>query len=206
MKQTSSQQFWTDEAGTQIPYNRTTPIERMMEIESYKILNKAIKINDLLKLLKEEIAKTCQEIYDEFMKEKGINPVDKKGNFTIYNFNRTIKIEVSINERIEFDELTIKAAKEKFDLFLDTNITSKNEFAKEMIIAAFKTQRTGKLDTKRVLQLTRHESKINDKLFSEAVELINQSIRRPDSKTYFRVWQKNEEGKFDLIDLNFSSI
>jgi hypothetical protein len=206
MKQTSTQQFWSDETGTQIPYNRTTPVERLMEIQSERLLKKATKLNESLAAFKKETEEVCQEVYDKFIEEKKMNPDAKKGNFTWHNFDRTIKVEVSVNERIEFDDLTIKAAKEKFDQFLDDNITSKNEFAKEMIIDAFATQRTGKLDTKRVMQLTRHESKVNDKLFSEAVALINQAIRRPHSKTYFRIWQKDERGEFQNIDLNFSSI
>jgi predicted regulator of Ras-like GTPase activity (Roadblock/LC7/MglB family) len=206
MKQTSTQKFWEDEAGTQIPYNRTTAVERLMEIQSDKLLSKAAKIHEKLAAFKTEVAEICQQVYDAFIEERQMKVDGKKGNFTWYNFDRSIKIEVSVNEKIEFDDLVIKAAKEKFDQFLEDNITSKNEFAKEMIIDAFETQRTGKLDTKRVMQLTRYEKKINDALFSEAVALINESIRRPQSKTYFRIWAKDEAGEFQNVDLNFSSI
>lgn len=203
--QKSKDGTWIDESGVAIPYNRTTRAERIMEKNAAKILKEAEKLHERLASFKETVRELCQEAYDAFMAEKEVQK-ETKGNFTWYNFNRTIKIEVSINERIEFDDLTIEAAKAKFDEFLEDNITSKNAFAKQMVIDAFETQRNNKLDTKRVLQLTRYEKKINDPLFSEAVDLINQAIRRPDSKTYFRVWKMDEAGKYQNIDLNFSSI
>lgn len=203
--QKSKDGIWYDESGTAIPYNRTTKAERLMERYSGKILKEAELINKKLSTFKEALREMCQEAYEVFMEEKEITR-QTKGNFTWFNFNRSIKIEVSINERIEFDDLTIEAAKAKFDEFLEENITSKNQFAKQMVIDAFETQRNNKLDTKRVMQLTRYEKKINDPLFSEAVSLINQAIRRPESKTYFRIWKKGVDGNYENIDLNLSSI
>ena len=75
-----------------------------------------------------------------------------------------------------------------------------------MVINAFETQRKGNLDVKSVMNLTRYESKVKDPLFSEAVALINSAIRRPKTKTYFRVWQKNSNGEYQNVDLNISSI
>lgn len=196
---------WIDESGTAIPYNRITKAERLMERSSAKILKTALRVNKTLITFKELIRDLSTQAYEAFMEEKNSNR-ESKGNFTWYNFNRSIKIEVSINEPIQFDSLTITAAKEKFDAFLDANIESKNAFVKEMVVDAFETQRSGSLDTKRVMNLTRYESKINDALFSEAVKLINESIRRPKSKTYFRVWLRDDAGEYQNIDLNLSSI
>jgi hypothetical protein len=76
-----------------------------------------------------------------------------------------------------------------------------------MILDAFETQRSNQLDTKRVLALSRYESKIKNKLFSEAVKLISESIRRPNSKSYYRIWVKDETtGAFENVELNLSSL
>lgn len=210
MKNTSTHQKstnseWQDESGALIPYNRTTKSERLMERSSQRILKSALTLNAKLTAFKDMIRELSQEAYDAFMAEK-TSTRKSKGNFTWFNFDRSIKIEVSVNEPIQFDSLTITAAKDKFDAFLDANIESKNEFAKQMVIDAFETQRSGNLDTKRVMNLTRYVSKINDPLFTEAVKLINESIRRPKTKTYFRVWQKDEAGEYQNVELNLSSI
>ena len=204
MVQTSKNQMWTDEAGMKIPYNRTTKLERTMEKQAAIVLKDAKALNAKLSAFKAEIRKICSEIYAAAMTEKGAKP-DAKGNYTWFNFDRSIKIEVAINERIDFDDLTIKASKEKFDEFLNENIEGKAEFAKEMVKEAFTTSR-GKFDAKKVMSLFKWRNKVTDKIFQEAITLLEQSIRRPDSRTYFRVWEKDDSGKYKNIDLNFSSI
>lgn len=203
--QKSSDSEWIDESGTHIPYNRTTKAERLHERSSARLLKEAQKVNKYLVNFKELVRELSEEAFDAFMEEKTTNRVTK-GNFTWYNFNRSIKIEVSVNEPIVFDDLTITAAKDKFDQFLDQNVESKNAFVKEMITDAFETQRSGKMDVKQVMGLARYEAKIKDALFSEAVKLINEAVRRPRSKTYFRVWLLDDAGQYQNIELNLSSI
>jgi len=201
----TSDQMWEDESGVSIPFNRITKAERLMERHSAKILRDALAANNKLIALRDTISDLSMEAYQAFMEEKNSNK-ETKGNFSWFNFNRSIKIEVSISEPIKFDDLTIQAAKQKFDVFFDGNVTSKNDYVKPMILDAFQTQRSGNLDTGKILSLIRHERKINDPLFSEAVSLIQESIRRPKSKTYYRVWLKDETGAYKNIDLNLSSL
>jgi len=202
---TKTVKVWTDENGMDIPYSRTTKAERLKERHSKKIVKKALDINRRLKVFKTEVKLLCDEAFKAVMLEKSATKVTK-GNFQWKNFDGTIKIDVNVNEPIEFDDLTIQAAKSKFDEFLEVNITASNEFVKRLILDAFSTNKGSRLDTKRILSLARYKSKINKPLFSEAVDLINDAIRHPKTKTYFRVWKRNEDGKYENIDLNFSSI
>tara|TARA_R110002033_G_scaffold161603_1_gene198211 strand:+ start:1190 stop:1816 length:627 start_codon:yes stop_codon:yes gene_type:complete len=203
--QKASDKVWTDESGTEIPHNRTTKVERLHERSSGKVVKAALDVNKRLHALNDLLSDLSQEAYDAFMNSKGIDK-KTKGNYTWYNFDRSIKIEVNVSEPIVFDSLTITAAKEKLDEFLDENITSKNEFIKQMVIDAFETQRNNSLDTKQVLKLTRYEDKVKSPKFSEAIKLIREAIRRPKSKTYRRVWIKDDAGKYQNIELNLSSL
>ncbi len=195
---------WKDEKGFDIPVNRITKFERKVERNWGTLFKKASKINSDLSIFKDEMRTICQEIYDDYMEENN-DGKKGKGNFTHYNFDRSIKIEVSINERIEFDDLSIQACKSKLDEFLEHNIESKDEFIKEMVMDAFETSK-GNLDSKKVMSLLRYENKIKAPLFKEAMKLLKSSIRRPDSKTYFRISALNSDGKYQNIELNFSSI
>ena len=203
--QTSKQEYWTDENGMRVPYKRTSKAERLAERRSGKAIKEALKLNRLLGEFKRYLTEASREVYEAFLKENGIKNPGKKGNYTWYNFDRSIKIEVDAREAIEFDEILISAAREKFLDFIDRNVTAKNEFIKELILQAFET-RKGKLDVKKILTLTRYEAKVGNPTFSEAVRLINKAIRRRPTKMYFRIWVKNEEGKYQSVDLNFSSI
>lgn len=203
--QKASDKVWTDESGTEIPYNRTTKVERLHERSANKIVKASLDVNKRLHALNDLLSDLSKEAYEAYMFSKGIEK-KSKGNYTWFNFDRSIKIEVNVSEPIVFDSLTITAAKEKLDEFLDANIESKNEFIKQMVIDAFETQRAGNLDTKQVLKLTRYEDKVKSPKFSEAIKLIREAIRRPKSKTYRRVWIKDEAGKYQNIELNLSSL
>lgn len=205
IQQKTSDKTWYDEVGQAIPVNRVTKIEKLFERQSAKLLKGAVGLHQKLADFKTEITQICQEAYLLFMKDKGLNPKSSKGNFTWYNFNRSIKVEVNINELIDFDDLGIQAAKEVFSSFLNENVQSKDQFIKQMVLDAFETSR-GKLDAKKIFGLIRYKSKIKNQRFQEAVKLLEESIRRPKSRTYFRVSKKNSSGKYEVIDLNFSSI
>ncbi len=203
--QTSKDKNWVDESGMEIPFNRINAVEKLHERHSATILKKALVINQQLADFKVLVQKLCGEAFEAFMASKDVKK-ETKGNFTWFNFNRSIKIEVNQSTPLKFDDLTITAAKTKLDEFLTNNIESKNDFVKNMVMDAFETQRNNQLDVKKVMGLTRYKSKINDPLFSEAVDLISEAIRRSDTKTYFRIWQKDADGKYQNIDLNLSSI
>ena len=204
MNQTSKNTVWKDETGMEIPYNRITPLERMKEKSAQNILVSAVKLNKNLTEFKAMIWKLCDDVFTQAMSQNGTQKATK-GNFTWYNFDRSIKIEVSISDRIQFDDLNIKSAKALFDEFLNDSIDPKIEFVKELVNDAFSTSHNN-LDPKKVMSLLKYRSKISDPRYQEAIRLIEEGIRRPDSKVYFRIWQKDGEGKYENIDLNLSSI
>ncbi|MDZ4210433.1 MAG: DUF3164 family protein [Methylotenera sp.] len=204
MIQTRKDKQWYDESGNLIPFARLTKLEVMRESEISKILKDAIFINKKLREFKDAVRDASERIVQEFMEQKNLESIGK-GNVTLYNFDRSVKVEVSISDRIEFDDLTMKACKEKFDSFLADNVEERQQFIKEMVNDAFSTSR-GKLDSKKVMGLLKYESKVKDAKFQEAMTLLKESIRRPDSRTYYRVWLKDGSGEYQNIDLNFSSI
>ena len=204
MKQELKNKIWKDESGQDVPVVYISQTDRLKERHAFTILKQAKQLNAKLVDYKKEVAKLCLEVYTQAMKDFKVKE-DGKGNYIWFNFNRSIKVEVSINERIDFDDLTIKACKAKLDEFLDINIDSKQGFVKELITDAFSTSR-GKLDSKKVMGLLKYRTKITDELFQESLNLLEQSICRPDSKTYFRVFERNEDGSYSSIDLNFSNL
>lgn len=199
----TSDAFWVDESGVSIPVSRVTKTEKKVERYSAAILKKAIKLNADLKAFKQDVTIRCAEIADAILADLK-SGATRKGNFTFYSFNRHIKIVVDVQERIDFDDLTIEAAKDKLEEFLDEKIESE-PMVKELVLTAFNKSR-GKLDVKKVLSLLKYREKVNDSRFSEALDLIEKAIRRPQSKSYFRIWQKDATGEYELVDLNFSSV
>lgn len=204
MVQKISDKVWRDETNREVPVEYITPGTRLKERSAGTLLREARTLSARLRSYKDMVAKLSQAVYDKAMEEFKAKS-DGKGNYIWYNFDRSIRIEVSIAERIQFDDLAIDAAKSKLDTFLDANVTTKAEFVKELITDAFSTSH-GKIDTKKIMALLKYRNKIKDPLFGEACDILTEGIRHPGSKTYFRISERDENGAYKLIDLNFSSI
>lgn len=192
----------------EIPAARVTKVEKLRERRADRILKDAEKISQKLAEFKELTSEYCAEVFEAVMAENQVEATDRKGNFTWYNFDRSIKIEVAISDRIDFDDTLIAAAKEKFDGFLQSSTTQVDEMVRALIMEAFSTNK-GRLDVKRVLNLVRYRTRVpmnKYPSFHEAVDLIEKAIRKPASKTYFRIWKKDSNGEYQAVELNFSKV
>lgn len=204
-QQTSKQTFWKDEAGIEIPFNRTTPFERKCERSTAKIANRSLRLNSDLTEFKNDLKQEVEALYEDFKKENGGIIGKGKGGATFYNFDRSIKIEVSINETITFDENCINLAHEMLKEVISEGLSGAADWIEGIVLDAF-AKSNGKLDTKKVLGLRKYEQKVNKPSYSEAMRMIDKGIRRPASKEYFRVWIKDEAGEYKDVQLNFSAI
>ncbi len=207
LKQLPKDKMWIDESGTEIPYNRTTASERMKEKNAFALLSDAEAIHSKLVDFKAKISEMVEQVVELARQENSVK-LEGKGNYTWYNFNRTIKIEVNVNEQIKFDEITIESARERLMELIRKNISG-DDFIISIVEDAFQTSR-GKLDPKKILGLKRHTERIKSAVikaeWSDIMTLIDKSISRPNSKTYFKVWKKDGEGKYQPIELNFSAL
>ncbi|HCN84482.1 MAG TPA: hypothetical protein DIT07_12800 [Sphingobacteriaceae bacterium] len=199
-----SKATWTDETGTPIPFNRLSKSEKLKEQLSGVLFKKALKNNQSLLDLKKEIDQALFSVRESLLEDKLLHKTTK-GNFTWYNFDRSIKIEVNVNETITFDEGMIAAARECLDSFISKNVQGTDEVVRTLINSAFHNTKGG-LDSKKVLSLIKYRTKIKAADFQRALNLIEQSVSRPSSKRYFRIWAKDAAGQYQNIDLNFSSI
>jgi len=206
MNQKLSSPEWVDESGRKIPTKYITKAQKLREVSASKIVSKALSIQKLLEEFKDVIRKLSEDVLQKQMIAYGAGNREHKGNFTWYNFDRSIRIEVSVNDRIDFDDIAIKAAKEALDNFINESLDEKTLFLKELVTDAFSTSR-GKLDSKKVLSLTKYQDKIEHPEFQRALACIRDGIRKPDSKTYYKIYVKNYvTNEYEYIDLNFSSI
>lgn len=206
-KQTPSDKLWKDETGLEVPFNRITKSEKLREVKSYQLVTEAAKINAKLKEFKELIREACTDVANAVREENKMVKKDSKGNFIWFNFDRSIMVECNINEQIAFDDTLIALCQEKLNEFLSRTLEGSDNaiMIRELVKDGFENTR-GRLDAKKVMSLLKHKSKIDSKLYQDAMGFLEQSIRRPESKTYYRVSVKNGEGKYDVINLNFSSI
>jgi len=203
--QTSKNKLWYDESGMGIPYNRITKSEKLKERFVSKLHKEWTKLQDLAVKVKVMAAELCEKSYHEEMMEKGVEPSDKKGSYTFFCFNRTIKVERSVHGNPTFDEATIEAAKIKFDQYLAENLTGSEDFITDMITDAFES-RKGQLDKTSINKLISYKNRSKNKLFISACDLLSTAVRYPTKSVYYRMWEMDSNGKYKNIDVQFSSL
>lgn len=206
-QQKSSDKSWVNEAGQAIPYDRTRPSERLHERKLAPLAKERISLRKALAAHKDKCFQTGRDLYQSFLDENGgVNLKSKgKGNVTRYNFDRTIKIEIQVNEAIVFDEDMLDLAKVTLDAILDDGLQGAKDFVKPIVMDAFES-RGGKMDVKKVLGLRRHADNVPDPRYKIAMSYIDKAIRRPSSKEYFALYIKDESGEWVDVHLNFANI
>ena len=204
MIQKAKQKTWVDGTGQEVPIQYIGATAKLKERNAAKLIKKGKQISEQLNAYKKLMVQLSLSIAKQQEKELNIkfNPT---GIFICYNFDKSIKIEGKLTSKITFDDLTINACKQKLDEFIKTSIETKSEIMKNMIIDAFTTVR-GKTDTKKVMSLLKYKDKEKNALFQEAMSLLEKSIERMNSKRYWTIYERNEEGEYKSINLNFSSV
>ena len=196
-----AKKIWKDLNGNEVPAQYVPALDKERERVVLKYLARAKKLSDQLVALKTELMDECDAVYDRMLELNKV-PAQSKGGYSISTFDREAKIEISIQERIEFDDL-ISVAHEKIKQYLEEKTKGVDQDLQQLINQAFET-RKGRMDVKRILGLFRLQ--IKHPLWEEAMELIKKSISRNNSKRYARVWEKDKQGEYRVVELNFSSI
>jgi hypothetical protein len=193
---------YRDKDGHLIPARFVPVLDRKKDTFAARMAKKATTISEKLSDFKTELLDGVDELYLDMLKEVGVKPSSRKGNVTITTFDKDIKIEVNVKERIEFsDEITI--AQDKINEFLAKKTDGVDQELAELVTSAFSTTK-GRLDTKRILSL--FSLKIKDRLWLEAMELIKRSIQRNSSKRYVQIFQKDERGEYRSIPLDIARV
>ncbi len=129
--------------------------------------------------------------------------VEWKGNTALLNFSAKRKVEITISDRISFSE-KLNIAKELIDRCIEKWSKDASDKLKPIIDKAFSTDRKSKVDVKQILKL--RTLKYKDAEWEEAMKLINEAITIEYSKRYVKFYDKDKEGKWKALVLNFSAI
>lgn len=195
--------FRLDAKGRFVPESQIKPID--------------IERSDLVETLIDG-AKTVQKVMQEFKKLAFLDVAafiqlsaeqydvaigGNKGNVTLFSFDGKFKIIRQSQDSIRFDE-RLQAAKALIDECIQDWVDGSNNNIKVLINDAFQVDKEGKISTGRVLSLRRLN--IDDKKWQQAMQAISDSIIVTDSKSYIRFYERDENGEYQPISLDFSKI
>lgn len=202
MIQKNTSKTWLDHRGNEVPRDYVPKFDRYNEIQVSKIFNAAIKLNEQIARFKAMSYEIADALYAEMLRNANIAPSDRKGNYTLTSFDKSIRIEVNVNELIEFDE-NINLAQMKLQEFIENKTKGVDIDIVALINQSF-TTRKGRLDKARIFGL--FSLNITHPLWQESMELIRKSINRNSTVRYMEISEKDENGRYIPIRLNFATI
>jgi hypothetical protein len=126
-----------------------------------------------------------------------------KGNLTLMSFDGRFKVVLAQQDNISFDERLqvahslIQKCIKKWSEGADTNLLA-------LMNDAFQVDKAGNVSIRRVLGLRSLD--IADTHWKKAMDAIAESVQVTGSKSYIRVYERNEAGDYLPISLDMSGV
>lgn len=197
-----SNKVWHDHRGNEVPREYVPEFDQKQEAQIGKIYNEAQKLSDQLADFKVKSFMIADEMYAQMLRNAKIDPTDRKGNYSLTSFDKSVKVEVNVSDRIDFDE-NITMAQEKLNQFIRTKTEGADQDLAALVNQAF-TTRKGRLDKARIFGLL--QLNIKGEMWADAMDLIRKSITINSSVRYMEISAKDSEGRYVPVKLNFAAI
>lgn len=188
---------------------RLVPIEAVDEYDLQRdelvrqVIKRAFELRQALTEFKSWAMGEVQAFVELSAERYDVKVGGAKGNITLRTYDGAYEIKVAIADRLVFDE-RIHAAKEIIDqLILEWTEGSRKEL-KALVEHAFQVDAEGKLNLGRVLSLTRLS--IEDERWKQAMQAIKDSMQVASSRAYLRVYERQPDGKYNMLPLDISAL
>lgn len=193
---------WKTAKGEIVPAEVVSAHDKKKEKVVLKIAKQALTVSKLLVELKAITESDVNKLYNEHLRIKGIEPGERKENYTLYSFDREWKIEISRADTVTFDD-NINVVKQLLDEYIEDVTNQASSDIQVLVQSAFKT-RKGQLDKARLFSLFQYE--IEHPLWKRAMEELKQSIDVQSSKKYIKIMRRDENEEYVLVPLSFSAV
>lgn len=193
----------------QDPHGRLVPIESVKKIDIKRdalvrgIIESAIALTKQVTDFKTKSSKAIDAFVDLSAKDHSVHWGGTKGNITLTTYSGDYKLVRTVDDRIEFNE-KLQVAKQLIDDCITEWSANTRSELRTLVLDAFNTDKKGKINTGRILGLRRLNIK-NEK-WQKAMDAIDESIIISSTKSFFRAYFRNEEGKYVQIDLGISAL
>lgn len=204
----STDTVWHNAAGDAVPFKFVPQVDKQKESLAGKIHTAALKVEASLTALHELVTEATTAVQSWMKTEYAIKHKKAKKEakaFTWFNFDRSIKIEADVNDIIKWNDALLTEAHTLLNEYISGEIGDTHQLIKGLVNDAFSSSR-GAIDSRKVFQILKHESKIKNSKFQKACTLIKQAQDVDKTKLYQRVWEVQSNGEYRNINLNFSSL
>lgn len=195
--------YMSDAQGRLVPMEQVREIDQERDKLVREIVVRAKELSRELAEYKRHAMDDIKAFVDLSAERYDVKIGGNKGNITLSSYDGSMKVMIAIAEYIEFDE-GLQAAKQLIDNCLRRWSEGANNNLKAVVNDAFKVDRKGRVDTKRILGLRRLE--IHDDEWERAMDAISEAVQVTGSKEYIRIYERSGEDNYNQVLLDIASV
>lgn len=190
-------------------HERLVPIKNVKQIDLDRdklvreIAREAQELHHKLAAFRASANERIDAFIDRSAKEYEVSMAGEKGHATLSAYDGSLRIQVGVAERMEFDE-RLQVARKIINQCIRRWARNADSKVKTLVQDAFKVDKKGRLDTRRILDLRKLD--IEDPEWKKAMEAISDSIHTARSKRYLRFQRRGGDGRYQLITLNIAGV
>lgn len=187
---------------------RYVPIESIKEIDLLRdslvqeLVDRGLAVQAQLSEFKRKALDDIRAFVSLSLEKYDVKYGGKKGNLSLTSFDGQYQILLAVQEFLSFDE-RLQAAKDLVDECLRDWTKDSRPELRTLIADAFSVDKTGRINTKRVLSLRRLD--IDDPKWKRAMDAIAESVTVNSSQEYIRIYHRDSKGEFQQIALDLAS-
>jgi hypothetical protein len=192
-----------DAQGRWVPLGQIKEIDRVRHDLVMELVEQFLTMRETLRDFKVRIMGDVDAFVQLSAEKYGANLGGKKGNVTLMSFDGRYKLQRAISEHLTFDE-RLQAAKELIDECIREWTEGSRGEIRALINDAFQVDKEGQINTGRILGLRRLD--IRDDRWKQAMDAISDSLTVTGTKSYIRLYERNEHGGYDALPLDIAKV
>lgn len=195
---------WLDAAGNHVPPKYIDQVDKKRDAMVEKLFRQALQAQERLQKFKALVEKDVAKYLTWLAETKGEEVLSPGGNYELRTFSGDKQLCVDVNKVIAFDE-RLQLAKQKINRCLELWSDGADDKLKAVVFDAFKVDRKGQLDSKRILGL--RALKINDEDWQAAMDLITEAITITGTRRYLRFQVKDgQDAEWRTLRLDLAGV
>ena len=202
MSQPIPEGFYEDAHQRLIPKSLINEIDLVRDNLVKEIAAKAFAISGQLSGFKTTAMDDITAFLQLSAEKYGVKWGGRKGNLSLLSYDGRIKVQVAVADALVFDE-RLQIAKTLLDqCFQEWCEKADVPELKIIVDDAFSVDKEGKLNTKKILGLRRHD--IKHEKWITAMKAIGDSLQVVGSKSYIRIYTRMDNGDYKQVCLDLA--
>lgn len=189
--------------GYLVPEDLIKPVDKLRDDVVLKIIENARVVRQQMAAFKIEAMAEVADFVDLSASEYGVEYGGAKGNVLLTSFDGRYQVRRAIGDHRVFDE-RIQAAKKLIDECVIEWSDGASSNLRALVEHAFRVNKQGRIDVNQVLSLRQLD--IDDPRWNKAMEAIADSIQVTGTSQYLRIYERQQNGKYQQISLDISGV